>query len=89
MKFFNYLEDNTVVFPKNKNDVKIKLEKQKPDFLLDDSKPLVINGKTWHWMSHFKGGWYHLYVFVFLGNKSYTIRFISKSNEHTKHLPIS
>ncbi|ALI35738.1 hypothetical protein NMY3_01535 [Candidatus Nitrosocosmicus oleophilus] len=28
MKFFDYLEDNTVVYPKNKNDVKIKLEKQ-------------------------------------------------------------
>ena len=28
MKFFDYLEDNTVVYPKNKNDVKIKLEQQ-------------------------------------------------------------
>ncbi len=64
------------------------LKQDYPDFLLDNSKSLVINGKTWHWLSYHIKGYPHLRVFTFSENKLYFMRFTSEPDEYTEFLPI-
>jgi hypothetical protein len=64
------------------------LKQDYPDFLLDNSKPLVINEKTWHWLSYHIKGYPHLRVFTFSENRLYDMRFTSEPDEYTEFLPI-
>lgn len=64
------------------------LKQDHPDFSLEKSNSLVINGKTWHHMSFFMGGFHHLRVFTFSENKLYMMRFFSTPHEYDEYVSV-